>query len=443
MKNKHQHKSESFFLSDNKKKELGIDTDKITDKVINQLHDKGKLTTEQKKELFKSMYKPLKEGVNEGFGKNRIEYGTPNAEFLKQLQTNTAIFSIFKSYAYQKELIGALKDEHGNLKSKEQFRQDALKIDSTYNQNHLNTQYDTAVRSARMAVIWKRCEQTKDLYPSVKYVPSRAAHPREDHKKYYGLIFHLSDPILKTIWPPNGWNCQCGMEPTDEDPTALPHDLPEIDEAFRFNPGITGEVFDLKNNSYIDSFPLKEQPALIKEAKKYVNKDFVLDNEDALTEDAYKSKSGGTVEINRMAYNNTDFKEVYREARSLANFGEKVTILPDTNDTDIRSKFLPEKTKDGKNPDYIINDKFIADLKIVYEATKRAVQGAISNCHKQCNNIVLKIDENNVIVSADLFRYIKGNMSRKEYKDFENLWIFFNGEWKVFTRTDILKGKWF
>lgn len=434
---------ESFFLSKKRKEQvITVDVDKLTEKYINDLHKSGKVDKKTQQELFKSLYQPLKEGINEGYGNPTVkfEYGTPNYEMLKQLQINTAVFSIFKSHALVKETAALLKDEAGNQRSKEDFKREALKMDNTYRVDYLDTEYDTAVRTARMASVWTKAQSTKNLYPNLAYLPSKAAHPRQAHEKYYGLVASIDDPIWNSIMPPNGWRCQCGVEPTDREVTDIPSDLPEPEEGFRNNPGKTGQAFDFKESNYIKSVPPSEQPALIRDATKYVNKD-LMDEMDY--ERMYKSNSGGSVEAHPMTHDNSDFNEVLRVARSLANLGDKVKMLPDIQDEQLRKKLSADGAKLNKNPDYLINDQYAADLKIVSTNSISAVKEAISRCHKQCNNIVLKIDDDNAISSQALQRAVKGQLSHAAYDDFENVWIYYHGHWSQLTREEIVKkGEW-
>ncbi|MDI3319140.1 phage minor head protein [Pinibacter soli] len=432
--------SEAFFLSDKQRDQvLTVDANKVVNDVIEQLYKKGTVQSKTQTDLFKSFYEPLKAGVKEGYNL-KAEYGTPNYEMLKQLQTNTAIFSIFKSHACVKEIGALLKDNDGNRRSKQDFINEALKVDKTYRKDWLGTEYDTAVRSCRMATVWQKAQETKRLYPCVEYIPSRAANPRQDHIKYYGLVFRLDDPILNTIWPPNGYLCQCGMRPTDKEPTDIPHDLPLPDEHFRFNPGKTGQVFDIENSGYIKSVPPADQPALIKQAKTIVNNEMALE---ADYQSVYKAKSGGTVEVHPLAFNNTDFKEVLVTARELANFGEQVKVLPDIQDPALRKAFVIPGAKPNKSPDYLITGTYATDLKTVFINSIDAVKEAVGRCNKQCNNIALKIDRDNYISSHDLQRAVKGKLSHAGYDDWQMLWIFFNGDWKSFTRQEILEGSWF
>lgn len=420
-------------------KELNIDA--VASAVITQLYDDRKVNDKTATDYFKTHYEPLKQAVYEGFGKRpvQIEYNTPNYEFLKQLQTNTAVFATFKSHAAIKDMAALLKDTGGNLRTREDFKTEALKVDANYRSNHLDTEYDTAVRQARMAANWQRYVKNKRLYPNLKYVRSKAAVPDEKHLAYVGIIAPLDSAFWNTNYPPNRWRCQCSAEPTDEAPTDIPDNLPPVPDEFAFNSGKTGQVFNIEKSDYIKSVPPKEQPALIKKAEAHVNKEFAA----ALAYSTmYKSKGGGVVDVHPLTLKNNDFEIVYKTAVKIANMGHHVQLLPDLQEAELRKELLPlDKIKPGKNPDYFIDQDFVADLKTLHKATPKAVHNAISGCHEQCDNIVLDVTEDNTITVEKLMQYAKGKLSHKEYKSFGNVWINFKGKWIKTTRDDIVKNK--
>lgn len=415
-------------------KDLGVDG--LVEKAINQLYDDRTIDKPTRKQLLQSHYEPLKQAVNEGFGK--IDYNSPNYEFLKELQTNTAVFAAFKNHACIKEMVGLLKDQEGKLRTREDFKTQALQVDSTYRGQYLDAEYDTAVRTARLAAQWQKIQKNKKLYPNLKYLHTKSSNARKDHLPYVGIVAPVDSIFWSTHYPPNGWRCQCGVEQTDEDTNDIPHDLPPLDATFAFNAGKIGQVFDLKNSSYIKSVPPKEQPALIKDAKKIVVKDAAVKAE---YQPVYKSKNGGTVTAHPLAFDNTDFKEVLREARSYVNqTGKAIKILPDVQDEELRKELKADGAKGNKSPDYIV-DNYVADLKIVTNNTRTAVREAFKRCYDQCDNILLKVNDNNDISSQDLFRYTKGVLN-VGFSGMKNVAIYYRGKWYDTTREAILKNEW-
>jgi len=47
--------------------------------------------------------------------------------------------------------------------------------------------------------------------PWWRYVGSSSEHPREEHKKWYGVTLPADDPWWNTHYPPNDWGCKCGV----------------------------------------------------------------------------------------------------------------------------------------------------------------------------------------------------------------------------------------
>lgn len=418
-----------FTLSHKRRVQLNkeLNVTGVVDRAITQIYDDRKVDKGTQQDLFKTLYQPLKEAVNEGFT-GKIEYGTPNYEMLKNLQTNTAVFSIFKSHALVKEIAGLLKDSSGNLRTKEDFKREALKVDNTYRVQHLETEYDTAVRASRMASVWMDAQKSKRLYPNAKYVRSKAAKPSEDHLQYVGIIRPLDDPFWSAHWPPNRYRCQCSAEVTDEDPTDIPANLPPPQKGFEFNSGKTGEVFDLKNSSYIKSVPPKEQPALIKEATKTVN---IEAAKAAPYQTLYENKkTGATVSAHPLAFDNGDFNTVLKNARDLANWKQgpnKIEILPDVKDPALRAALLPG-VKGNSNPDYKLDGVF-ADLKEISASGKRTVAAAIDSARQQGDSAVLVVKEESKLTEEEAISQVVSKAAYPEMKDFGDVWVNYKGKW--------------
>ncbi|PZP41217.1 MAG: hypothetical protein DI598_18485, partial [Pseudopedobacter saltans] len=393
--------------------------------------DDGKVDASTRKKLIETHYAPLKEGVNEGFHKEivKVEYGTPNYEFLKQLQTNAACFAAFKAHAQINEMTALVTDENGKVRSKAEFKQKAWELDANYRGAHLDVEYDTCVRNARSAAQWQKAQSTKHLYPNIKYGRSKSAHPRHQHEAYYGLIRPIDDPIWSTILPINAWGCKCPWSVTDEDVTDIPSNLPAPDPAFAFNPGKTGQVFDLEKSDYIKSVSPKDQPKLIKEAKSIVDNEFA---ESAPYVSVYTSKATGCeVMAHPMAIvQNGDYKEALNAARDLANSKvapKSIKILPKVEDIGLREKLLP-KVKDGKNPDYAIDNEY-ADLKTISASGKKSIMSALDAARQQGNAAVLEVKEISLLSENDVIDQIGKKFNFPEMKDFGDVWVNYKGKW--------------
>lgn len=76
--------------------------------------------------------------------------------------------------------------------------------------------YHTNLHSAYAAGQWRRIQETKDLLPYLQYMPSEAKEPRDAHRRYYGLVRPVDDPIWQVIFPPNGYGCKCWVKQLTE-----------------------------------------------------------------------------------------------------------------------------------------------------------------------------------------------------------------------------------
>lgn len=424
--------TDTYFFSHKQRVQLNkkLNTDNVVSDAVNQLYEDRKLDKKTNKKMFLATYEPLKQAVNEGYGKvaSSVQLGTPNYEFLKQLQTNVASFAAFKNHAQIKEMVGLLKDENGNLRSKADFKKAALSVNEKYNGRYLDVEYDTAVRQARSAAQWQKALSTAKLYPNIKYLPSVAAHPRQDHIQYYGITRPINDPIWSAILPANSWGCKCSWEVTDEATNDIPDNLPPPQKGFDFNPGATGQVFDLKNCDYIKSVPPKEQPALIKDAETYVNNEMAAN---APYVNMYASKSGTDVEVHPLATTQKEFQNNLNYARSLANSKnvkvKTIQLLPVVSDKEIREKILPG-AKENKSPDYKIDGDYF-EMKEIIGTGKNTIKHSIGEAKKQADNIILTFPDDYPLSADEIKKKISNAKTLKENRLVKKVWFSIGGVW--------------
>lgn len=98
--------------------------------------------------------------------------------------------------------------------------------------SQLNTNLRTAVQSSYNAAQWQRLQDVKDVYPYYRYKTQADARVREEHAILHNKVFSANDPIWDIIWPPNGWNCRCYVEPLayDEVSSINPNDRIAIED---------------------------------------------------------------------------------------------------------------------------------------------------------------------------------------------------------------------
>lgn len=220
-------------------------------------------------DLFEITYKTLEESINIGAGK--IEYGKPNFALVEQLKDSAAMFSSAKSLQQGKELAALITRPDGKYRSWDEFKTLAKQVDENYNLHWLKVEHNTAIRKARSAVDWQSYVENADLYPNLKYTPSKAATPSEEHKVYWNIIKPINDVFWTKHLPPSRYNCQCGTEPTDDDPQGEVKGVSDPAPGLDNNPGVSGKLFSDKH-PYIANLTEEELKYVTKKAKQYVTR---------------------------------------------------------------------------------------------------------------------------------------------------------------------------
>jgi hypothetical protein len=314
--------------------------------------------------MIQEQYVLLREAIKEGTGTYsfQIEYGRPNQVMIENLQRNIASFASFKCHHMAAALVDNLVGQDGSLKTYSQYRKEALQLAGQYRETWLQVEYNTTVRSSRMATLWQTIQRNKHLYPNIRYKASRAATPRGDHLALVGTILPADHSFWQKYFPPNGHGCQCGAEATDAEPTEVPP-LIELPRDFSFNPGIQGRVFDLESHPYTELKSAEYQNAVKaawSAACSAEKKTFVQ----AITESGMMKEKYTVpdlpqpVQLNRASIENTlSYDSHFFEKLSLLYHIEKVLESSTVIDTTPESKkqhlskihTLQYKAQDGKN----------------------------------------------------------------------------------------------
>ena len=176
----------------------------------------------------------------------------------QRLKESDWMFSGMKTFHELNEAFPSLLDEKGERKSFEQFLKDVQKIDSTYNRNYLNAEYNFAQASAGMAAKWEDFLDDGDDY-YLQYRTAGDSNVRPEHAELNGITLPASDKFWDTYFPPNGWNCRCTVVQVRKDKyTPTPHDQAmsrgsramaneKTAKMFAFNPGKQEQTFPAYN----------------------------------------------------------------------------------------------------------------------------------------------------------------------------------------------------
>jgi len=204
-----------------------------------------------------------------------IDYATDDAQKIKALERNVYRFSAAKNFQEIVQLSRQLRDDQGKLRSFDDFKLQAAKLGNEFHGNYLRTEYNQAQVTATRIADYNRMAGLKDIYPSWQYRTRADGHVREAHRELHNKIFAASDPVWDQIYPPNGWNCRCWVDPVSDDPPPETRGQEAIEElkktivnektgqseydrmvkqGFNVNHAKTGTVFS-KNHPYWEGVP--------------------------------------------------------------------------------------------------------------------------------------------------------------------------------------------
>ena len=314
-----------------------LDTSRYTGLIttIARLLHKGELKPEELHEpLIKNIYNDLTSAVDDSWPK-RYQFGA-NAgadRTVLAMQRNLFRFSGAKTFAQLQEMNGLLRKD-GQVRSWKDFKADALKINTNYNRNYLQAEFQTARQAAHHARDWQGHVRDKDLFPSLEYKTVGDALVRDEHNALNGIVRPVDDPFWDTYYPPNGWRCRCYVRPSEATaPSGATPKAPVIKPEFSGNVGKTGVV-------YADKHPYFAMAAT---GKKEAKTAFENSKKFAPYFTAYRY-SGNTVQVSPFA-DPSDFKDNFNVAKTLVNNGISVKIRHHVE--------LPRE----KNPEYEIEGK--------------------------------------------------------------------------------------
>jgi hypothetical protein len=219
------------------------------------------------------------------------DYGSAYFDMQKQFEANLSRFAAFKAGR-----VTELLQEY----STDTVMQRAIL--NTFNR-YQAAEYNTAIARARTAKQWTDFtsdEVSNELYPNIKWLPSRSAVPREEHRVFWNQVWAKDDPFWNTNQPGNLWNCSCDWEITDEPVTiATPNDA-KPKAGLEGNPADTGQIFS-DNASYFKGSN-KQNKAIIR-AYRELETDHLLNNHNASGDLVdYKNTQSGKVLDSEKAY---------------------------------------------------------------------------------------------------------------------------------------------
>ncbi len=403
----------------------GINVDKLFDKALrNIFRQKGGDIPIVEENLFNISNAAYQKAIDTQFKNAGVEFGKTNKEFIAEFKHNAAVFAAFKNHRQTTEIAAQLLDENGNLRSFHDFKKAVLgtSIKADYNRRWLQTEYNTAVRSARQAAKFKKYKAVKHIYPNLEFTPSTAATPREEHKEYYGTILPIDDPWWDSHTPPLDWGCECGIRNTDKDVTGVPVDIASVDPVFDNNPGKTAEIVNMKEHPYVKGVPVEIAKKIRTTADNLASKHELIK----------KFKNGGRVFshifVDKKA---SDYKDILTISVEFARDGKTVVITPKLHHKSIEYQSVYRdllNTKySQKCPDIKVDNSFYEYESYAPPFSARKISNMIKRGAAQSPKII--INNNKGASDRYIRRSIINRINDKNFKhEIEEVWIYEKGK---------------
>ena len=226
--------------------------------------EKIDVRTEIERNIFEETLRLFNEATVQGLS-DSIDPELITDRFLRELRTNNAVFSAFRTHRMQNDIARQLIDPlTGQLKSFDRWKLDIKGMTDHYVHSWLQTEYDTAVIRAHQAADWKHFIEEADVLPNVRWMPTTSITPDPLHQHYWEkrLTLPVNHPFWQEHRPGDRWNCKCSLQQTDEPVNASaldgwtpPLPQPGLDN----NPADDGQLFSDTHPYFTEAYPGAQQ----------------------------------------------------------------------------------------------------------------------------------------------------------------------------------------
>jgi SPP1 gp7 family putative phage head morphogenesis protein len=207
---------------------------------------------------FGISFNKLTEEINKGIGK----FVEKDLELLTELRENIYMFSAAKTYTEVKDMSDLLTGENG-ITSFPEFKAAAMEIYTQYNEDYLQTEYQTSIAQSQQAIKWNQIEAQKEILPYLQFSVVEDANTTDICQPLDGIVVKVGDPMLDIYYPPNHWNCRTILEQLDE---ATLSSKSEVEKATKEADDEMQDIF--KMNSGKDKVVFKDDHPYFDVAKK-------------------------------------------------------------------------------------------------------------------------------------------------------------------------------
>lgn len=380
-------------------------------------------TDDLDKDISIKEYQILHDALQKTASANHIDltdYRDPQARTLQRLRTNLVTFVAFKNYNRSQDMIRALTDEHGKIRSFADFQRQVINIGEAYHRHHLEAEYTTVVSAAQTAAQWEDFVRDADIYPYLVYKTQHDNKVRKSHQLLHDVCKHITDDFWDTWYPPNGWRCRCYIlqsrtaDGYKTEPDAYPDDK-QIPPVFRHNPAKSGKIW----NHHHPYFIVKPE-----------DRDTIFSMKNDLERDQsfYDHIEGIKVHYSNMLIEYDVFSKELNMAKLIKlHTSLPVTMLPQNDNTYVT------------NPDYLLGDKIVAEYKEFSTVNLRNIESEIRDKNGAIDQLLKSrhADLNKIIIckindSVDKDRLLGKLMNSSRIKKFNiKIWIYQNSNFYI------------
>lgn len=327
----------------------------------------------------------------------------------KQLKENVIAFAHYKAYNLT-QIIHGIKEYYPE-KDFETISKAAL---NTFNR-YQAAEYNTAVTRCRTAKQWQQFtgdSLNNEVFPNIKWLPSRSLHLREAHIPFYNRIWSKSDPFWNENQPGALWNCKCDWQQTYQ-PVTESNPVGSVSApGLKGNPAVTGKVFS-DDAAYFN---------ISNEEKTQVNK-FISSYIEATSFSSVHTDNNKIIKSDAVKPSSPDYKEVLASAEYLSKIKqEQVIILPNVHTESIAyAELYADAPRQGKCPDLKIGKYFYEVEGFKGNNPKRNFNDMIKHATNQSDRIIIK---DCGLTDGYMIRSIKGKI--KQGLDIKEVWILRN-----------------
>ena len=196
--------------------------------VLHGIYNGGNSPTNLNRNLYEAIAEVLLDAMVKGYKEGKRKQGKLNAKIVRndwskplekimmdtkdeamvnELTTNIYMFSASKVFSETTEMSKLLLDENGLVRSFKDFEIASEGVWDTYNNVWLNTEFDTAVASARSASKWVEIQKNKSERPYLRYSAVMDDHTCEICASLDDITLPADDSFFDENTPPNHFNC--------------------------------------------------------------------------------------------------------------------------------------------------------------------------------------------------------------------------------------------